>query len=396
MSAKPVSARQQKSRSPYYRALLIGTVFSLSVLGNAAQGADDEARLRQLRSDIERLNSAIQKNQADKHTAESQLQLTEMRIGKLLAAIRQLDKKLAAQDQHLVELNSSQQQIVHQLKSHQRDLAQQLRAAYVMGQQPYLRLLLNLRDPAQVSRSLGYYKYIHTARLQQIDTTQSALREIQTLQREIESQQQTLQSTREQRLKDQQQLDQDRQQRQHVVAGLSTQITDQRGQLTRLEEDEKRLLGLLTDLQANPVSLDIPELKQRPFKSLKGQLPWPTIGSMLARYGTPRPGNALKWQGLLIGTQQGAAVHAVAHGQVIFADWLRGFGLLIIIDHGEGYMSLYAQNESLYKETGDWVSGNDVIASVGNSGAARQDGLYFEIRQRGKPNNPLIWLQRKP
>lgn len=136
------------------------------------------------------------------------------------------------------------------------------------------------------------------------------------------------------------------------------------------------------------------EVSNRPFKELKGKLPWPTQGKIIKQFGSARATNKVRWQGLMIASDEGAPVHAVHHGRVVFADYLRGHGLLLIIDHGDSFLSLYAHNQMLYKEIGDWVSAGEEIATVGQSGGQDQAGLYFELRHQGKPTNPNSWLKK--
>jgi len=177
-----------------------------------------------------------------------------------------------------------------------------------------------------------------------------------------------------------------------LLADLHRTISGQGQELERLRENEHRLESLLEELRAQPA----PDMTQEviAFDELKGRLPWPARGSLASKFGTPRKSGALKWQGVIIAAAGGQDVTAISRGRVVYADWLRHFGLLLIIDHGNGYMSLYGHNQSLFKERGDWVEAGETIASVGDSGGHAETGLYFEIRRRGTPVNPVQWCRK--
>jgi len=155
--------------------------------------------------------------------------------------------------------------------------------------------------------------------------------------------------------------------------------------------DRQQLEDLLSSVEEAIADLDLPEATT-PIKQLKGKLPWPTQGEIVRNFGSRDTSSGSRWKGVLIRAKEGNEVHAIHYGHVVFADWLRGFGLLLIIDHGNGYMSLYGHNQSIYKQTGDWVASNEVVSSVGNSGGRDNTGLYFEIRRNGKPQNPKSWI----
>ncbi|MDY6992015.1 MAG: peptidoglycan DD-metalloendopeptidase family protein [Pseudomonadota bacterium] len=258
------------------------------------------------------------------------------------------------------------------------------------GRQDYLKLLLNQQDPFAIGRVLTYYDYLNRARLEQIATIKTTLHHIHTLEQNIEQetiQLETLVNTQQHK---QTQLNLNYDQRQDILVQLATLLESQDKELKRLREDKhhlERLLGTLGE-----VLKDIPPSDQQlPFAQLKGQLPLPVDGKVLNGFNTSLIGH-LKWQGILIAAKQGDKVHSVAPGRVAFAQWFRNLGLLIIIDHGHGYMSLYAHNQSLYTKTGLWVDTYETIASVGNSGGRHTHALYFEIRYQGVPIDPQKWL----
>jgi septal ring factor EnvC (AmiA/AmiB activator) len=216
------------------------------------------------------------------------------------------------------------------------------------------------------------------------------------VQNDIQLKSQTLTALQEEQRQQAAQLEVQRQNREQVLVQLNTQLDNQGGELKHLQTDEKQLQALVRSLQELLSDIPVEASQQKPFKALKGQLRWPARGQLVKRFGSLRGNSGLKWQGVLIEAPEGGQVRAVSKGRVAFADWMRGFGLLLIIDHGDGYMSLYGQNEALYKEVGEWVDSGEVVATLGASGGQTEAGLYFEIRHNGHPVNPLSWCAGTP
>jgi len=309
--------------------------------------------------------------------------------------LQALDGELADTSRQLGALRADAQRHRADLRTQRTTLAGQLRAAYAMGRREYIKLLLNQEDVATAGRIVAYYDYFNRARVKRIDAIADTLQKLQTVEQAIVHKTEELEELRTEQSARKRELEAGRKARGAILAKLDREIRDDTQRLQRLVDDERRLNQLLEGLQ--PLLSDLPsELGDRqPFPKLKGALAWPSGGRLLARYGAPRKLGKLKWSGVLIGAREGEGVHAIYHGRVAFADWLRGFGLLLIIDHGDGYMSLYGQNQSLHKNVGDWVEAGDVIARVGSSGGARRTGLYFEIRHNGKPTNPATWCKSR-
>ena len=185
-----------------------------------------------------------------------------------------------------------------------------------------------------------------------------------------------------------------RKERKKVVRSLKAEIKSKGQQLDGLLADEQELKSLLQALTEALSDIPAAPGDHKPFAKLKGKLKWPTSGRRLKAYGESRRIGSLRWQGVVIAGKEGQEVKAVSHGRVAYADWLRGYGLLLIIDHGDGYMTLYGHNQSLFREVGDWVEKGEVIAAVGNSGGIDNHALYFEIRKDGKPTDPIRWCRR--
>lgn len=353
-------------------------------------------KLDQLREQIQLLRVDLGTQKARKSDLNEELEQLEHRIGKQAQLIRTLDRKINLHQTQLAQLQLDQSRLETKLGNHRTDLTRQIRASYSLGQQEYLKLLLNQQHPATVSRTLTYYDYFNRARMDRIHSINQDLARLNTLTEKVRQQTSDLATAQQHRVADKQSLEGSQQQRQQILARLDQQITKRGNSLELLLEDERALLALINQLSRKPGQPPpVETISKKTFRKLKGQLSWPAEGKITARYGTPRKGNSVKWKGILIKAKQGSNVRAVAHGQIIYARWLPRLGLLTILDHGDGYMSLYGHNESLLKEQGEWVDKDEVIASVGNSGGQQGNGLYFEIRHNGKPTNPVNWFENR-
>ncbi|TNF34104.1 MAG: hypothetical protein EP315_07670 [Gammaproteobacteria bacterium] len=270
-------------------------------------------------------------------------------------------------------------------------LANQLRSAYAMGQQPQIKLLLNQQDSGEMGRAMVYFDYLNKARSQHIQDYLENIRHKQTLEADITATTRELEALARKQLDQKEELSGFRNDRKRLLARLNKDIESQQLTLKDLENSRNRIEKLLMSL--GELLADIPAAPdtQQPFSRLKGKLPWPTKGSIAADFGSSRHQGDLKWNGVLINAAYGTPVRVITHGRVAFADWLQGFGFITIIDHNDGYMSLYGHNQAQYKQAGDWVEAGEVIATVGDSGGQENTGLYFEIRYQGKPVNPAQW-----
>ncbi len=372
-------------------------LFSLFFAALPADGlADNADRLQQLRQQIHDLRSELDSDRQRRQSLQSRLRNMEKRIGKTAALLRELDQQIQRQKRELKTLQKKQQGLHNDLRQHRLALARQLRAAYANGQQEYLKILLSQQDPAAVARTLTYYDYYNRARLKEMHAINSRLTELTTLEKKIHQQTRQLEQNRTERTHEGQQLEHSRSERSQLLSKLKKDIRGKDQRLSQLLEDEKSLQRLLKRIAERPLKAPMELGEGKPFAQLRGKLIWPTAGRITANFGSRRKVGKLRWQGVRISTREGTEVRAISHGQVAFSDWLRGFGLLTIIDHGDGYMSLYGGNQSLYKEVGDWVEVGEAIAAVGNSGGNEKHALYFEIRHQGKPINPLKWCRGKP
>ena len=386
--------------------LLIGCGWPLLSTADTADGDDTtNTRLEKLREQIQSLRLELDSDQQRKQGLQSQLRNTERHIGKVVALLKRLKRQLRKQQRELKKLHTRRGGLQSDLQTQRVSLAQQIRAAYSIGQQEYVKILLNQQDPAAVTRTLTYYDYFNRARLTRIQSIDASLAELRTLEQKIQTKTTRLKQNQQEQSSEKAQLENTRGQRARVLANLQQQILAKGDRLSLMQEDERRLQQLLDSLATAPrdntqtpaeQELGTESTEHTPFRTLRGKLKWPSRGKLTTRYGGARKVGKLKWQGVNITAPEGTEVRAISHGRVAFSDWLRGFGLLTIIDHGDGYMSLYGGNQSLFKEVGDWVETGEVIAGVGNSGGRTKSSLYFEIRRDGKPINPLKWCQNKP
>ncbi|NIR28007.1 MAG: peptidoglycan DD-metalloendopeptidase family protein [Gammaproteobacteria bacterium] len=372
----------------------LGMVMAMLLGVPGASGADEsdpEAELTAVRNRIETLDARLNEARMAKDRLAAQLREVERRIGRVAGRLRELEAALADKAAQLEELRAAERRHRHALGEHRAALRRQIRASYIMGRQDYLKLLFNQENPAALARVLTYHGYVSRARARRMERTKHELERIAEIERDVEAQTRELAALRREKERQRAELEGYSEARARVLSELEAEIGDTDQRLRRLRRDEAKLAELVRELR--DALADIPNTldERSPFENLRGRLPWPSGGALRARFGTPRGSGDLEWQGVWIAAESGQEVRAISHGRVAYADWLRGFGLLTIIDHGGGYMSLYGHSQSLYKEPGDWVDKGEVIASIGASGGHSQSGLYFEIRHDGRPVDPLRW-----
>lgn len=350
--------------------------------------------LEQVKSHIEDLRKQLSSVESMRQEHDSVLGQTEKQIGLITRRMRVIGQSLKRQQRRLTTLEQERADARLQLDKHRQVMEGQLRAAYVMGRQEKVKILLNQQDPAVVSRMMVYYDYLNAARLEQMELISRNLNKLTRIEREISEEERRLQQLHAKVEQEKAQLEQAQVERQRIIAGLSRELQGKEQELKGLKDDEKQLQSLLVKLQEALADIPLDSTTDNPFKTRKGKLPWPSKGRVAASFGSARVVGKLRWDGVLIAAPEGREVRAIHHGRVAFADWLRGFGLLLIIDHGEGYMSLYGHNQSLFKETGEWVEPGEVVAQVGNSGGRSEPGVYFGIRHNGEAEDPKRWCKR--
>ena len=370
----------------------------LSLVGMAQQSTgpdDEEARARnqlsRLQSDIANLSEELKSDLATRSTLRDALRQSEVAIGRIRRDINTTNQRLQRAQDQLRDLRSQRRELLVARGEQQELISREIQTAYQMGKQGQLQVLLNQEDPATLARAMAYYDYFYQARQQHIASYLSIIERINVLEPEITATTAELEDAQQTLDRQERKLLATKLQRQGDLKQLNASIKNKDQQLQKMGRDQEELERLLTVIEEAIADFEVPE-EYREFAQFKGQMPWPVAGQASNRYGGRRSAGKLRWQGLVIPATEGSDVTAIHHGRVVFADWFRGSGLLLIIDHGEGYMSLYAHNQALLRDVGEWVSAGAAIASVGNSGGQEDAALYFEIRKDGKPTNPGPWL----
>ncbi len=416
--------------------IFLSCAFTVAVATD--QRAQTQQEIARATKDIIELKKQLSKIQKEKSAAEQALKKTQIEIDELEKQVKTLQLQETKTAEELVELAEQSKQLQHSRIEQQKLIAIQARAAYQAGQQEPLRLLLNQQQPEKFSRNLTYYQYIGQARQQQINTFNETLRQLSNVTQQITEQKNKLAEQQNSLLSKQDSLKVLRQQRQEKVATLSQQQRKENQSLKSRQADQAELNKVLTTIeatlarqaqqareaerqrqqriaqqqreQAEQLLNDKPAVAsgkqpQSPmvstaithnggsFSSVQGKLPWPVNGRLITRFGSARGDTRSKWDGVLISSQAGTQVRAIHSGRVVFADWLRGAGLLVIVDHGDGYLSLYGHNQSLLSRPGDIVKTGQAISTVGNTGGQDQAALYFAIRKKGKPADPVQWCR---
>ncbi|MGH8743902.1 MAG: murein hydrolase activator EnvC family protein [Burkholderiales bacterium] len=383
--------------------------FAPAFLLYAASSKEEQLKkeeLKQLRGRIEALQRDLTSAQDEKSEAADALKESERAISETNRRLYELNRQQREINSSLSTLQAQSRQIESSLRNQQALLEKLLYQAYI-GQQPdYLALILNGRDPDQMVRQLHYYSYISRARADLISKLRGNLNQLAALSAQAKEKGDELKTVQRDHAAQKRRVEKEKVEHQRVLARVSQQITQQQREIGTLQRNEKRLTRLVERLakilseKKAPSRLSnsrLPDssLDANPFQQLKGKLNLPIKGELANRFGSPRSDSGLTWKGLFIRSPGGQEVKAIAAGRVVYADWLRGFGNLIILDHGASYMSLYGNNETLYKQVGDEIHGGDIIAAVGNSGGNPDSGLYFEMRYQGKPFDPLAWVTVK-
>ena len=376
----------------FLKGLLLGCLLVAST--TLANEEVSESQLRELRQDIAQLQGWLTEARGEQSDLQDQLRKTETQIGQLVTRIEKNTREAQELEQRMRRLRHEQDDLQQQLDQQAGFLRQQIRAAYSMGRQEYLKVLLNQQEPDRVARLLRYYDYINKERTQRIEEYLAIARQLDQVQSEIITRGQALEQVRRSLQERRRELLAEQSQRQILVAELSREIADGDDELAKLQADQKRLEELLEAVTEAIVKLPPPR-DARPFPDMRGSLPWPIQGRVLSAFGSRQQNTRLVSRGLTIQANSGDEIKAIHGGRLVFADWMRGFGFLVIIDHGDGYMSLYGHNQTLRRQTGDWVNAGDVIATAGSTGGQQRTALYFEIRRQGKPLDPITWVARR-
>jgi len=367
--------------------------------------ASKQDDLENLRRRISSLQQELEKTSESKSEVADALRESERAISNSNRKLAELELQQHEARDTLGRLQSQSRQLEGDIQSQQVLLGKLLYQQYLGGKQEYLKLLLNNRDPNQTARDVQYYEYIARNRAIWLRTLRTNLEQLHTVADQTKEKSAEISVLQTAQNSQKRTLERDKLTHQKVLKKIALQLKQQRREIGRLQRDENRLAQLVEKLSrmlAQPKSkglfsnnsLPDDRFDGSPFELLKGKLALPVKGEVSNKFGNTRPDSTVQWKGLFLRANANQPVKAVAAGRVVFADWLRGFGNLLILDHGKGYMSLYGNNETLYKQVGDVLRGGDVIAAVGNSGGNEESGLYFELRHEGQPMDPMKWISR--
>lgn len=368
--------------------LIVALFFPLATYAEIDNAENTQSKLQQLSRLIEKLSLGLLQDRSKQSHLHEELKENEILIEKITEGLRGLQQQLAQQNNLLNDLQNKRQQYQKKLQQQQAVLSQQLRTAYMLSHYNYVDVLLSQQDPKLISRALTYYSYINRARLGFISELDATLKHLESNAAQLLVNKQQLDALLAEQRRQQDQLLTKKSKREHILGELENKIEVNDEQLKQLVSDKKALEDVLKTLQKSSSVKNFPTGRVA-FGALKGKLPWPTSGKMIRPFGALIDQSGLKSTGVFIGASEGASVRVVYPGQVAFAQWLQGFGLLLIVDHGNGFMTLYGHNQALHKKVGEKVKSGDVIASVGND--KKRSGLYFEIRHEGYAENPRQW-----
>lgn len=376
-------------------------LFLLLLLAAPAARAQDgelakvkEQELEEVRERISALKASMDKSAASRDRVTGELQAAEVQISEQRIRLQELERARDYSTKRKAELDARIAERQIELERESAELAAQVRAAYINGGQERFRLLLNQRDPATLGRLLSYYNYFNDYRASNIDVVNGHISELALLRSQAAAEEARLSGLARERYDELSKLNLAQEARHTLLASLQGRIVSESKAVEQLAAQEKDLARLIDELTS--ILSDYPISSEDPFSAHKGRLTWPVAGTLLHDFGQPRVSDRLKWNGVVLAAPRGREVRAVYHGRVVFSDWLAGLGLLVIVEHGEGYMTLYGYNETTMKNAGDWVAPGDVIATVGDSGGQSRAALYFEIRHGTAPLNPREWVTRRP
>ncbi len=370
--------------------IALALLIALGATTTQAADKTQQSKLDALKTQISGLQKQLLHTGGERESLMTALRDAELRAISIRQRVDHLQTQVKTLESELKTLDAQRTalQDVHDRQA--RRVASEISSVYRLGRQEPIKLLLNMEDPELVSRTIKYYRYFVAARSEKLARYQDTLAELNGVKKTINLRQAQLDNDRKHLVQEQETLKNQQQERRTVLAKIDLQLKDHNTRLAQLTRERQQLEAVINNLARSLQQLEIPD--NQPFAKQRGKLPWPLNGRVVHAFGARRAAS-LNWTGWLLHAAEGSPVNAVHHGRVVFSDYLRGQGLLLIIDHGEGYLSLYAHNQLLLKETGDWVKPGEVIAKTGATGGLSRSALYFEIRLRGQPLDPKPWLK---
>lgn len=352
--------------------------------------ASTQAEIEAVKEELAKRLQAIEKRSSALNSTERQLRDLEIKTSEIAGSLRQTETKLKEINTEIADSEQRREELREQQKQQMTQLEDQLVSAYMNGNHDFLKMLLNQQDPGQFERMLSYYQYMNAARVEEIEVIRRTQEEIAALTEQLKQQQNQLAGLQAEQEKQRAQLEQQQHQQEEKLAELQQQQRKDQSRVSQLEQSREQLEQVLSAIETALAQQK--DVRLVGLQAVKNQLRWPSDGDVKRVFGQRREG-PVDWKGVLIEGQNGQSVRSIANGRVVYADWLRGFGLVIVIDHGESYMSLYGHNQTLTKDVGDKVRKDEEIALMGQSGSRNRAALYFEIRHQGRPHNPSNWIR---
>jgi septal ring factor EnvC (AmiA/AmiB activator) len=388
-----LAARQRGA--PLLRAVFNGLLLTIGLMLGAVASADEqqEQELDNLKRSISSLEKTLEDRGKERTSLQSELKKVELEASKINSNMRRLRSKINKLEDQLKDLSSQERDLQLGIRGQSAAIVEQIAAAYKLGNQEPLKLLLNQEDPQKIARVFKYYDYFLQARSEKIKRYKKDVGELEAVIADIKNQKQRLTQSRAELESDKTKLARQAKKRKKTLSNLQSSLRTDKKKLSKLNKERGKLEELLDAVKRAAAELPLPS-NYESFVSRKGQLSWPLKGRVAHGFGSRRSGE-LRWEGWLIGAKAGDEVKAVHQGRVVFSNYLRGFGLLVIVDHSDGFLTLYAHNQELLKDIGDWVQSNEILSRAGDTGGLDKPALYFEIRKNGNPADPKSWLGKR-
>ena len=365
----------------------------LGLSSTVVAGEKQEQQLDNLKRSISNLEKKLEDRGKERNSLQSELKKVELEASKINSNVRRLRNKINMLEAQLKKLSSQERDLQLGIRGQSTAIVEQIAAAYKLGNQEPIKLLLNQEDPQQIARVFRYYDYFLQARTEKIHRYKQDVDKLAAVIADIESQKWRLTQSRAELESDKTKLARQVKKRKKTLDNVKVSLRTDKKKLSKLQKERGKLEELLAAVKQAAADLSLPS-NYESFVSRKSKLKWPLKGRVAHSFGNRRSGELL-WEGWLISAKAGDAVKAVHHGRVVFSNYLRGFGLLVIVDHSDGYMTLYAHNQELLKDTGDWVQSNEILSRAGDTGGLSKPALYFEIRKDGNPADPKSWLGKR-
>lgn len=373
--------------------LLLCLVLSLPAAAQDQKQIDqNQEELARVRGRIEAVQGKLKRDRGRKDSLQEELQTAERRIAQAQKELAVLDSQIARQQNQMRSTQDERARTEDILKTQRAALGRQLRTAYLIGERGQIKLLLNQQDTQKLGRVLTYYDFLNRSRMLRIQGIATQLDILRNVDEKLRAQLDELTGLKTQQQETLGGLESRRKEREVAMRKLQERIADEFEELKDLRANEKNVQELLISLRDVLADIPVNLGDAKPFPQMRGKLPWPLRGPVLAKFGEGKVGGKLSWNGLWLSASSGSPVRAVARGRVAYIGWLQRYGLIVILEHDGGYFSLYGHTDRVTRTEGEWINPGEVIATAGSTGGYEQSGVYFEIRKGSDPINPGDWL----